>query len=83
GLCRATCVLLLAMTILAASSGARDFTVAECPIVGNTETKIYHVRGGPNYRMMLQQNERKSRDNRMCFPTEKAAQDAGYRRAHN
>ena len=60
---------------------ARDFTQKECPVVGNTETKIYHVPGGLKYREMLKENQRASRENRICFPNERAATKAGYRKS--
>jgi hypothetical protein len=61
-------------------SSARDFSPEECPVVGNTNSKIYHTQGGLNYRRMLQENKNGA-DNRECFQTEKAAQDAGYRKS--
>lgn len=58
---------------------ARDYTPKECPVVGNTNSKIYHVPGGRSYAKMLRQNH--SGDNRQCFQSESSAQKAGYRRA--
>ncbi len=61
---------------------ARDYTPAECPVVANTESGIYHTRSSMNYRMMLQENKDKRRkDNRKCFKTELEAKTAGYRKA--
>lgn len=60
---------------------ARDYTPKDCPVVGNTNSKIYHVPGGVNYRRMLQENKKPSRDNRECFPNEEAARKAGYRKS--
>ncbi len=65
------------------SGYARDYTPEECPIVGNTKTGIYHTRGGMNYRMMLQENKSKKKDNRRCFKSELEAKMAGYRKAKN
>lgn len=58
---------------------AGDYTREDCPVVGNTESKIYHVRGGLSYEKMLRKN--RTGDNRQCFKSEKEALDAGYRKA--
>ncbi len=58
---------------------ARDYTPQECPVVGNKNSRIYHIPGGRHYRQMLQENKRG--DNRDCFPTEGAAKAAGYRKS--
>ena len=58
---------------------AKDFTPLECPVVGNTNSHIYHVPGGRNYAKMLRQN--KGGDNRKCFKTEDEAKRGGYRRS--
>lgn len=58
---------------------AADYTPEECPVVGNTDSKIYHVPGGMSYSKMLRQN--KKGDNRQCFKSEKEAIAAGYRKA--
>lgn len=52
----------------------------DCPVVGNVETRIYHVPGDRNYGQMLQENTRK-RDNRICFKSHAEAEQAGYRRS--
>lgn len=64
---------------LSLSAFARDYTPQECPVVGNTNSGIYHVPGGRHYWQMLQQN--KYGDNRACFPNEAAAITAGYRKS--
>ena len=71
-------VLMLAL-ILPSVASARDYTPKECPVVGNTNSGIYHVPGGRYYLRMLQQNKRG--DNRACFGSEAAAIAAGYRRS--
>jgi len=68
------------LTLLAFSVSAKDYTAEECPVVGNTETKIYHVQGGLKYRQMLQENKA-NKDNRRCFGTEGEARKAGYRKS--
>lgn len=60
-------------------ASARDYTPKECPVVGNTNSGIYHVPGGRYYLRMLRQNKRG--DNRVCFRSEAAAIAAGYRRS--
>ena len=60
---------------------ASDFTQKDCPVVGNIEKRIFHVKGCPNYMQMLEQN--KNYDNRKCFKTRLEATTAGYRIAKN
>lgn len=60
-------------------SFAVDYKPSDCPIVGNIESKIFHVSGGKSYAKMLVQN--KGSDNRKCFKTEEEASAAGYRKA--
>jgi hypothetical protein len=50
---------------------------SECPVVGNTESKIYHVPGGLYYERMLVRNS--GGDNRRCFGNESEAESAGFR----
>ena len=69
-------LLLLASPFVAS---ARDYTPQQCPVVGNTNSRIYHTPGGRHYRQMLQENKRG--DNRVCFRTEEAAKAAGYRKS--
>jgi hypothetical protein len=59
----------------------RDFSESECPVVGNTESGIYHVKGCPNYEQMLAQN--KHSDNRKCFKSRGEADTNNYRIAKN
>jgi len=73
-------VALLLSVGLAAASFGRDFTEKECPIVGNSETRIYHVPGDRNYGEMLQENKER-KDNRVCFRSSQEAEKAGYRRS--
>lgn len=53
--------------------------MADCPIVGNTDSFIYHVRGGQFYDMMIQPNA--GHDNRVCFYSEEEAKQAKYRKS--
>ncbi len=57
------------------------FTENECPVVGNSETHIYHLPGGRNYGQMLEENKDKKKDNRVCFKSRVEAEKAGYRRS--
>lgn len=61
----------------------RYFSDTACPVVGNLNTRIFHVPGDPNYRQMLEEN--KNTDNRVCFQSRAQAASAGYRpsRARN
>ncbi len=74
-------ILLIAglLLLIAPTAEAKDYTPKECPVVGNLNSRIYHVPGGNSYAKMLRQN--KSGDNRKCFQTESQAQKAGYRQA--
>ena len=76
--CRAVCI--LAFFVTSAALG-RNYTYEECPVVGNSETHVYHVPGDPNYRQMLQEN--KKTDNRVCFKSRGEAEKAGYRRSRS
>ena len=58
---------------------AKNFTPAECPVVGNIKSKKFHVPGGAHYAEMLVKNEKK--DNRRCFPNQAAAINVGYRKS--
>lgn len=60
-------------------SFASDYSTADCPVIGNTETSIYHVPGGKHYGKMLRKN--KGKDNRKCFKTEDEAKNSGYRKS--
>ena len=51
----------------------------DCPVVGNTSTKKYHIAGGQFYAKMLRKN--KSGENRKCFVIEEDARGAGYVRS--
>lgn len=56
---------------------AKDYTPQQCPVVGNTNSMIYHQAGGQSYAKMLRENQ--SGDNRKCFKSAQQAQSAGYR----
>ena len=73
-------VALLLSVGLAAAAFGRDFTEKECPIVGNSETCIYHIPGDRNYGEMLQENKT-TKDDRICFRSSLEAEKAGYRRS--
>jgi hypothetical protein len=78
-------LLQLAITVVLATATAafaRDYTPAECPVVGNSKTHIYHVPGDRNYRQMLVENKT-GKDNRVCFKSPPAAEIAGYRRSQS
>ena len=57
------------------------FTESECPVVGNSETHIYHLPGDRNYGQMLEENKDKKKNNRVCFKSRVEAENAGYRRS--
>lgn len=69
------------MLILSLNIFARDYTERECPIVGNTKSRIFHLKGCPNYMQMLEKN--KGYDNRQCFKNRAEAIKSGYRIAKN
>ena len=54
---------------------------SECPVVGNSASRIYHLPGDSNYGQMLEENKNKKRDNRVCFSSRAEAEMAGYRRS--
>lgn len=60
---------------------ARNYIPAECPVVANTQSGIYHAPDNMHYRMMLKENKNKKKDNRKCFKTERDAVMAGYRKS--
>ena len=60
---------------------ANDYTPKDCPVIGNTETHKFFVKGCPNYMQMLEQN--KDKDNRICFKNRNEAKSNGYRIAKN
>ena len=68
---------LLCLVLMASPAWARDYTSRECPVVGNTQSRIYHVPGGNFYPRMLRQNQ--GLDNRRCFTSEAQARAAGFR----
>jgi hypothetical protein len=55
----------------------------ECPVVGNSDTHIYHVPRDRNYAQMLEENIDKKKDNRVCFKSREEAERAGYRRSRS
>jgi hypothetical protein len=75
-----SCALILLVLSATSIARARDFTPEECPVVGNTNSHIYHLVGQHDYAKMLR--EKKRGDNRKCFQTESGAQKEFYRRAY-
>ncbi len=69
------------VSLLPIGAFARDYSESECPVVGNTNSHIFHVKGCPNYMQMLEQN--KGSDNRQCFKTRDEAKSNGYRISKN
>lgn len=59
-------------------SSARDLTPAAsaAPIIGNRNSKIYHLKGCPNYSQVSPKNQ-------VRFSTEREAEAAGFRKARN
>jgi len=57
----------------------QDYEPWECPVVGNTNSRLYHVQGGKYYTVMLVKN--KDKENRVCFQAEHNARQAGYRQS--
>jgi hypothetical protein len=74
-------LVVLAFLVATPASYGRDYTPEECPAIGNAQTRIYHVAGDPNYRQMLVENKKAKTDNRVCFKSLSAAEEAGYRRS--
>lgn len=54
---------------------AKNFTPAECPVVGNTDSKKFHT-SGHLYKKMLIKN--KGSDNRICFKNVSEAMESGF-----
>jgi hypothetical protein len=54
-------------------------TQEHCPIVGNVDSKLYHLPKERHYLELLQSN--KARENRICFNKEWEATLAGYRKS--
>jgi hypothetical protein len=71
--------LLVSLIFIPMRGFAKDYTPEECPVVGNTNSKIYHLPGGRSYAKMLRENTHG--DNRQCFKTEDEATKAGYRKS--
>ena len=74
---------LMAALVVAPAAYGRNYTPEECPAVGNSDTHIYHMSGDRNYRQMLVENKKTKNDNRMCFKSSLAAENAGYRRSRS
>jgi len=54
-----------------------QYTETCCPIIGNTDSNIFHVPGGQYYKMMLKKN--KTYENRKCFSNKSEAKSRGFR----
>lgn len=73
--------LVVALALCSLVAACRQYSASQdCPVVGNSESGIYHVPGDRNYRQMLQQNTGR-KDNRVCFQLRAEAEKAGYRRS--
>ena len=59
------------------NAGITDYSQKTCPVIGNTNSKIYHVPGGAFYGRMLVKNS--GTDNRTCFNSTSEAESNGYR----
>jgi hypothetical protein len=60
----------------AKAPGAKPTTTATGPIIGNRNSKIYHLPNCPDFSKVSERN-------RVPFKTEAEAQAAGYRKARN
>lgn len=77
-------VLALLVAACEQSSNSRNQSrsfAKNCPVVGNSNTRIYHVPGDRNYGQMLEENTRT--DNRVCFQSTSEAENAGYQRSRS
>lgn len=72
-------ILIISFTLSSSLAFAKDYSPKECPVVGNTQSTIYHVPGGQFYGQMLKKNE--NGDNRKCFQSEQEAIKEGYRKS--
>lgn len=59
-----------------------QYIMRDCPVIGNTESGIYHMPGQPHYQRMLVVNKcakkGKCKDNRRCFEDESEASATEY-----
>lgn len=59
-----------------------QYLMRDCPVIGNTESGIYHMPGQLNYKRMLVVNKcakkGKCKDNRRCFDDEAEAKATDY-----
>lgn len=66
-----------AIGIELAQKKKNQYLMRDCPVVGNTQSGIYHLPGQPNYKSMLVVNKcakkGKCTDNRRCFDSEAEA----------
>ena len=77
---RALFFLLATSFILTSAYSAPDvYSPQECPVIGNTDSSIYHTAGQKFYARMLRKN--KKGDNRRCFKSEEEARTAFFRRS--
>lgn len=65
-----------------AKSKKLTYLMRDCPVVGNTESGIYHMPGQTHYQRMLVVNKcavkGKCKDNRRCFESEAEALSTDY-----
>lgn len=59
-----------------------QYLMRDCPVIGNTESGIYHMPGQPHYQRMLVVNKCAKKgtckDNRRCFEDESEALSTDY-----
>jgi len=65
------------LSVSAFPAMAKHYTPAQCPVVGNTTSKVYHTSTNAHYAKMLDENV--GTDNRQCFQTVAAAERAGFK----
>ena len=70
---------MISIVLIGTQVHAKDYPPDECPIVGNTNSRIYHIATGRSYANMLREN--KHGENRACFKNEAEAEKNGYRKA--
>jgi hypothetical protein len=66
------------LSVSALPAMAKHYTPAQCPVVGNTTSKVYHTSTSAHYAKMLDENV--GTDNRQCFQTVAAAERAGFKK---
>lgn|GEM_PF-5107255 len=70
--------MVLGLFLCIGESQAKDYSSKDCPVIGNTNSSIYHTPGGRYYAKMLRLNQ-DGGDNRRCFQSTASAKTSGYR----